>query len=88
MLIIIPALASSTNDLASMLGFALLKATVVLGALLLFGQRLMRPWFHLVARQKSSELFMLNVLLITLDWPISPSWPACRWHWARLWQAS
>jgi CPA2 family monovalent cation:H+ antiporter-2 len=26
----------------------------------------MRPWFHLVARQKSSELFVLNVLLITL----------------------
>ena len=24
------------------------------------------PWFHLVARQKSSELFMLNVLLFTL----------------------
>ena len=30
------------------------------------GSALMRPWFHLVARQKSSELFMLNVLLITL----------------------
>jgi CPA2 family monovalent cation:H+ antiporter-2 len=26
----------------------------------------MRAWFHLVARQKSSELFMLNLLLITL----------------------
>jgi CPA2 family monovalent cation:H+ antiporter-2 len=46
--------------------FALIKAALVLGVLLLFGQRLMRPWFHLVARQKSSELFMLNVLLITL----------------------
>lgn len=66
MLIIIPALASPTNDLAPMLGFAMFKAALVLGALLLFGQRLMRPWFHLVARQKSSELFMLNVLLITL----------------------
>lgn len=66
MLIIIPALASSANDLAYTLGAALVKATLVLGALLLFGQRLMRPWFHLVARQKSSELFMLNVLLITL----------------------
>ena len=66
MLIIIPALASPANELASTLGFAMLKATLVLGALLVFGQRLMRPWFHLVARQKSSELFMLNVLLITL----------------------
>jgi CPA2 family monovalent cation:H+ antiporter-2 len=39
---------------------------LVLSALLIFGQRLLRPWFHLVARQKSSELFMLNVLLFTL----------------------
>ena len=35
--------------------------------LILFaGQRPMRAWFHLVARQKSSELFMLNLLLVTL----------------------
>ena len=66
LLIIIPALASTADDLAFILASALFKATLVLGALLLFGQRLMRPWFHLVARQKSSELFMLNVLLITL----------------------
>ena len=66
LLIIIPALATSATGLASTLLFALFKATLVLGVLLLFGQRLMRPWFHLVARQKSSELFMLNVLLITL----------------------
>ncbi len=26
----------------------------------------MRMWFHLVARQRSSELFVLNVLLVTL----------------------
>ena len=44
----------------------MLKAAVVLSALLMFGQRLLRPWFHLVAQQKSSELFMLNVLLFTL----------------------
>jgi CPA2 family monovalent cation:H+ antiporter-2 len=66
MLIIIPALAILSNDLVFTLGSAVLKAALVLGILLLFGQRLMRPWFHLVARQKSSELFMLNVLLITL----------------------
>ncbi len=66
LLIIIPALASATDELAFMLASAMLKGALVLGVLLLFGQRLMRPWFHLVARQKSSELFMLNVLLITL----------------------
>jgi CPA2 family monovalent cation:H+ antiporter-2 len=66
LIIIIPALASTNGDLSVILGVALLKATLVLAALLLFGQRLLRPWFHLVARQKSSELFMLNVLLFTL----------------------
>ncbi|MGV8934074.1 MAG: cation:proton antiporter [Gallionellaceae bacterium] len=66
MLIIIPALASPPGDLVYTLAFAVVKATLVLGLLLVFGQRLMRPWFHLVARQKSSELFMLNVLMITL----------------------
>lgn len=66
MLVLIPALASTTNDLAMTLVWALVKEGLVLGVLLTFGQRLLRPWFHLVARQKSSELFMLNVLLITL----------------------
>jgi CPA2 family monovalent cation:H+ antiporter-2 len=66
LIIIIPALSSSTETIHTTLGLALLKAALVLAALLLFGQRLLRPWFHLVARQKSSELFMLNVLLFTL----------------------
>ncbi len=66
LIIIIPALASSEPGFYSTLGFALLKAAVVLAALLVFGQRILRPWFHLVAMQKSSELFMLNVLLFTL----------------------
>jgi len=38
----------------------------VLFLLLFVGQKLMRPWFSMVAGHKSSELFMLNVLLITL----------------------
>jgi CPA2 family monovalent cation:H+ antiporter-2 len=66
LIIIIPALASSGEAMYSTLGMALLKAVLVLAALLIFGQRLLRPWFHLVASQKSSELFMLNVLLFTL----------------------
>ncbi len=66
LIIIIPALASAPGDLPATLAVALLKAAVVLSALLIFGQHLLRPWFHLVARQKSSELFMLNVLLFTL----------------------
>jgi len=66
LIIIIPALATSGEALYATLGIALFKAAIVLVGLLFFGQRLLRPWFHLVARQKSSELFMLNVLLFTL----------------------
>jgi len=66
LLILIPALGAPPEDLAATLGFALAKAAVVLLLLLFVGQRLMRAWFHVVARQKSSELFVLNVLLVTL----------------------
>ncbi len=66
LLILIPALTAPPEDLLPTLGFALLKAAVLLTVLLVVGQRLMRAWFHVVARQKSSELFVLNVLLVTL----------------------
>ncbi|MDO8894079.1 monovalent cation:proton antiporter family protein [Nitrosomonas sp.] len=69
-LIIIPALATEvdgdTNDFSLMLAIAIFKIITVLTFILFLGHKLMRPWFHLVARQKSSELFVLNVLLITL----------------------
>ena len=66
LLILIPALAGPPSELAPALALALAKAALVLAILLFFGQRPMRAWFHLVATQKSSELFVLNVLLITL----------------------
>ena len=66
LLIIIPALAAPAGELAVSMGWALLKAAAVLTLLLFVGQRLMRAWFHVVARAKSSELFVLNVLLVTL----------------------
>ncbi len=66
LLILLPALAGSAEDLPGDLALALLKAALVLTVLLLLGQKLMRSWFDLVARQKSAELFVLNVLLITL----------------------
>ena len=66
LLILIPAFAAPPGALALNLGFALLKAVVVLAILLFVGQRLMRGWFHIVASQKSSELFVLNVLLVVL----------------------
>ena len=66
LLILIPALAGAPADLARGLALACAKAALVLAILLYFGQRPMRSWFQFVARQKSSELFVLNVLLITL----------------------
>jgi CPA2 family monovalent cation:H+ antiporter-2 len=67
LLILIPAMAEGGGgELAQRLTFALAKATVVLVVLLFVGQRLMRGWFHIVARRRSHELFILNVLLITL----------------------
>jgi CPA2 family monovalent cation:H+ antiporter-2 len=65
LLIFIPALASGAN-MAEAMAWAGAKAVLALGLILVLGQRLLRPWFHVVAARKSPELFMLNVLLITL----------------------
>jgi len=66
LLILIPTLAEPAGMFMRILLVAGVKAVVVLALILFIGQRLMRPWFLMVARCKSSELFMLNVLLITL----------------------
>ncbi|HEX8988722.1 MAG TPA: cation:proton antiporter [Rhodocyclaceae bacterium] len=66
LLIVIPALSESVKELARELAVAGIKATVVLGLVLFLGQRLMGAWFYVVARRKSPELFILNVLLVTL----------------------
>jgi len=66
LLVLVPALNSSATEMAGALAWAGLKAGVVLGLLLLGGQKLMHWWLTLVARRKSDELFMLNLLLVTL----------------------
>ena len=66
LLVLIPSLGRAGGDLAMALGLALLKATALLALLLVGGQRVMRWWLTLVARRKSEELFMLNLLLVTL----------------------
>lgn len=66
LVVLIPALALSGEQIAGAIGVALVKAAVVLAIVLFLGQRLMRPLFNLVAKQKSSELFVLFVLLVTL----------------------
>lgn len=65
LLIFIPSLAPG-GDLVGEMAQAGLKAVIGLGLILILGQKLLRPWFHVIARRKSSELFMLNVLLFTL----------------------
>jgi monovalent cation:H+ antiporter-2, CPA2 family len=66
LLVMVPVLGLSTEAMLSIVGVSLLKAAAALAVILFFGQRLMRPLFHLVASQKSSELFVLTVLLVTL----------------------
>jgi monovalent cation:H+ antiporter-2, CPA2 family len=66
LLVLIPALGSSPDKLLMALSIAALKAAVLVGLLLTGGQRVMRWWLTLVARRKSEELFVLNLLLVTL----------------------
>ncbi len=66
LLVLIPALGSSPEKLFMALALAGLKAAVLITVLLVGGQWVMRRWLTLVARRKSEELFVLNLLLITL----------------------
>ena len=66
LLVLIPALGSPPEELFTALLIAGLKAAVLIALLLTGGQRLMRWWLTLVARRKSEELFVLNLLLVTL----------------------
>jgi CPA2 family monovalent cation:H+ antiporter-2 len=67
LLVLIPAVADlGDNNIAQVLTMALLKAALLVGVLLWGGQGAMRAWLRLVAKRKSDELFMLNLLLMTL----------------------
>ena len=66
LLVLIPTLSASPADLTRALFLATLKAAGLLGVLLMGGQKVMHWWLTLVARRKSEELFMLNLLLVTL----------------------
>ena len=66
LLVLIPALGAPAEQMMAAIGMALLKAVILVGLLLTGGQRLMRWWLTLVARRKSEELFVLNLLLVTL----------------------
>ncbi|NOT68820.1 MAG: potassium transporter [Methylophilaceae bacterium] len=65
-LVLIPALAAHGGNLAYTIGIAMLKAAAMLFFLFVFGKALVNPLFHLVAKQRSRELFVMNVLMVTL----------------------
>ncbi len=66
-LVAIPILASGQLDgMWLQFGIALLKGMVALGIMLAAGRWIMRPLFHGVAAARSTELFTLSVLLVTL----------------------
>jgi hypothetical protein len=66
LLVLIPALGSSPEVLLDALAVALVKAGALLAVLLVGGKWVMRWWLTLVVRRKSEELFVLNLLLVTL----------------------
>lgn len=65
-LVLIPALGVAGTNLTDVLSLAMLKATAMLLFLFTIGKWLINPWFNLVAGQRSRELFVMNVLMVTL----------------------
>jgi CPA2 family monovalent cation:H+ antiporter-2 len=66
--VIIPVLtvASGAVALAGTLGWAMAKAGFAFALVFFAGRWLLRPLFHLIAEQRSAELFTLTVLLVAL----------------------
>jgi CPA2 family monovalent cation:H+ antiporter-2 len=66
LLVIVPSLAAPAAQMGMALLIAAAKAALLLGVLLLGGRVALRAWLHQVAKRRSQELFMLNLLLLTL----------------------
>ncbi|MEY3411266.1 MAG: hypothetical protein RL593_842 [Pseudomonadota bacterium] len=66
LLVLIPTIATPAESFTYLIGIALIKAAVLLGVLFVFGKNIMNRWFGIVARQRSRELFVMNVLMVTL----------------------
>ena len=73
MLILIPALADASR-LAAALGTALAQTLAILLLVIVVGRPLIRRWFDIVVRRKSAELFMLNVLWLTIALAFLTEW--------------
>jgi len=66
LLILLPSLGKNPGDLFLALTAASVKIAIALVLIFVIGQTLMSRWFSLVAKLRSQELFMLNLLLIVL----------------------
>ena len=66
LLVLIPVLGQPADAIGMEMAAALAKAAAALVLVIVFGPRPMRVWLRLVAKRRSTELFVLNVLLITL----------------------
>ena len=66
--VVIPVLgtAAGAGLLATTLGWAMAKAVLAFALVFVAGRWLLRPLFHLVAAQRSAEVFTLTVLLVAL----------------------
>jgi CPA2 family monovalent cation:H+ antiporter-2 len=65
-LVLIPALGQAGDAIGIAVAVALGKAALALGVVVLAGPKVMRAWLGAVARRRSNELFVLNVLFVTL----------------------
>jgi CPA2 family monovalent cation:H+ antiporter-2 len=66
LVVLIPVLAQPADAIGVAVSVALAKAAAALFIVIIGGPRPMRAWLRAVARRRSNELFVLNVLLITL----------------------
>lgn len=66
LLVLIPALGRPGDEIGIAVAVALGKAAIALLVVIVVGPRVMRAWLGAVARLRSNEIFVLNVLLITL----------------------
>jgi len=65
-LVLIPTLGAQSGNLSATLGLSFIKSAVLLFVLFKFGKTIINFWFSLVAGQRSRELFVMNVLMVTL----------------------
>jgi CPA2 family monovalent cation:H+ antiporter-2 len=66
LLVLLPALGQAADAIGLSVAAALAKGVLALAIVVVGGPRIMRGWLGVVARRRSDELFVLNVLLITL----------------------